>query len=315
MTQTRPGWVEYRGRTLYDTHGSKIGRIVEIYLDQEGGHAEWALVHTGLLGTKQTFVPLRGAQAEGDDLRATVDKEQAQQAPHIDPDSELSEQDEQQLFRHYDIPYTTEGSTTARSGNAGTGGDGGTHDGSWTGLRHETGEHAGGRHVQDRQVQDQHLQDQHLQDQHVRDEHGGAQGHDVSGPTTDEAMTRSEEELRVGTRSEERGRARLRKYVVTETETHTVPVTREEVRVEREPITETNRDAATDGPSISEEEHEVVLHEERPVVGKETVPKERVRMTKDVERDEEQVSDQVRKEHIDADDSTAGTTGEDARRR
>jgi sporulation protein YlmC with PRC-barrel domain len=52
MTQTRPGWVEYRGRTLYDTHGSKIGRIVEIYLDQEGGHAEWALVHTGLLGTK-----------------------------------------------------------------------------------------------------------------------------------------------------------------------------------------------------------------------------------------------------------------------
>ncbi|WP_116711202.1 DUF2382 domain-containing protein [Actinomycetospora cinnamomea] len=265
MTQTRPGWVEYRGRTLHDTHGSKIGRIVEIYLDHEGGQAEWALVHTGLLGTKQTFVPLRGAQAEGDDLRAAVDKDQAQQAPHIDPDTELSEQDEQRLFEHYDIPYTTAGSTTARSGDGGT-----TDQGSWTGLQHEQ----------------------------------GAVGHDTSGPTTDEAMTRSEEELRVGTRSEERGRARLRKYVVTETETHTVPVTREEVRVEREPITESNRDAATDGPAISEEEHEVVLHEERPVVGKETVPKERVRMSKDVERGEEQVAEDVRKEQIEADDST-----------
>jgi uncharacterized protein (TIGR02271 family) len=288
MTQTRPGWAEYRGRTLYDAHGSKIGRIVEIYLDHEGGQAEWALVHTGLLGTKQTFVPLRGAQAEGDDLRATVDKDQAQQAPHIDPDAELSEQDEQRLFEHYAIPYTTEGSTTARSGDAGT-----TGQGSWNELQHEQGHRSTAEDVEGRRAGGQD------------DEGRGAVGHDTSGPTTDEAMTRSEEELRVGTRSEERGRARLRKYVVTETETHTVPVTREEVRIEREPITESNREAATDGPSISEEEHEVVLHEERPVVGKETVAKERVRMSKDVERDEEQISEDVRKEQIDAEDSTA----------
>src|SRR5215217_4126672 len=84
-------------------------------------------------------------------------------------------------------------------------------------------------------------------------------GRDTSGPTTDEAMTRSEEELRVGTQTRERGRARLRKYVVTETQQVTVPVQREEVRVEREPITDANLDVATSGPAISEEEHEVTL--------------------------------------------------------
>ena len=130
---------------------------------------------------------------------------------------------------------------------------------------------------------------------------GGQVGHDTSGPTTDEAMTRSEEELKVGTAERERGRARLRKYVVTEEVTQTVPVKREEVRLEREPITDGNVDQALDGPEISEEEHEVVLHEEEPVVEKRTVPKERVRMEKESVSDEAQVSEKVRKEQIEAD--------------
>jgi len=126
-------------------------------------------------------------------------------------------------------------------------------------------------------------------------------GHDVSGPTTDDAMTRSEEELRVGTTQREAGRARLRKYVVTEEETVSVPVQREEVRVEREPITDANIDDAMDGPAISEEEHEVVLHAEEPVVEKRAVPKERVRMDKDAVTEQETVTEQVRKERIDVD--------------
>jgi uncharacterized protein (TIGR02271 family) len=130
----------------------------------------------------------------------------------------------------------------------------------------------------------------------------GTTGRDVSGPTTDDAMTRSEEELRVGTAERERGRARLRKYVVTEEVQQTVPVRREEVRVEREPITDANVDQALDGPEISEEEHEVVLHEEELVVEKRTVPKERVRMEKDSHTDQAQVSEEVRKERIEAED-------------
>ena len=127
----------------------------------------------------------------------------------------------------------------------------------------------------------------------------GTVGHDTSGPTTDSAMTRSEEQLHVGTEKVETGRARLRKRVVTETETRTVPVSHEELRVEREPITDGNLGASLDGPAISEEEHEVVLTAERPVVAKETVPVERVRLDKETVTEQAQVSEDVRKERID----------------
>jgi uncharacterized protein (TIGR02271 family) len=126
----------------------------------------------------------------------------------------------------------------------------------------------------------------------------GTVGHDTSGPTTDEAMTRSEEQLRAGTRSQESGRARLRKWVETETETVTVPVEKEKAVLEREPVTEGNADAALDGPAISEEEHEVVLNEERVVVDKEATPVERVRLGKESVTDEQTVTDEVRKEQV-----------------
>ena len=132
----------------------------------------------------------------------------------------------------------------------------------------------------------------------------GTVGHDTSGPTTDDAMTLSEERLNVGTRSEEIGRARLRKYVVTENVTESVPVTREEVRLEREPITDANIGNALDGPAISEEEHEVTLHAERAVVDKEAVPVERVRLDKTTVTDQEQVSENLRKEEIEVDGHT-----------
>jgi len=118
----------------------------------------------------------------------------------------------------------------------------------------------------------------------------------------DAAMTRSEEEVHIGTARRERGRARLRKYVVTEEVRRTVPVEREEARIEREPITDENVDAAMAGPEISTGEHEVVLHEEVPVVEKRVVPKERVRLEKEARTDEEQVVEHARKEQIEAED-------------
>ncbi len=127
-------------------------------------------------------------------------------------------------------------------------------------------------------------------------------GRDTSGPTTDDAMTRSEERLTAGTRTEQVGKARLRKYVVTEQQQVTVPVSREEVRLEREPITDANIGAAMDGPDISEEEHEVALHAERPVVNTEAVPVERVRLDKETVTEEERVTGEVRKEQIELND-------------
>ena len=126
----------------------------------------------------------------------------------------------------------------------------------------------------------------------------GTVGHDTSGPTTDTAMTRSEERLDVGTQQHEAGRVRLRKWVETENVTTTVPVTKERAVVEREPITGGNVDQALEGPAISEEEHEVVLNEERPVVSKTTEPVERVRVDKEVVTEQQTVSGDVRKERI-----------------
>jgi uncharacterized protein (TIGR02271 family) len=143
----------------------------------------------------------------------------------------------------------------------------------------------------------------------------GTVGRDVSGPTTDDAMTRSEEELRVGTTQRERGRVRLRKYVTTEHVQQTVPVRREKARLEREPITDANIDAATRGPDISEEEHEVVLREEEPVVEKRVVPRERVRLDKDTVTGEEQVAEQVRKEQIEVHDQDEKGGRHERRRR
>ena len=144
------------------------------------------------------------------------------------------------------------------------------------------------------------------------DDAPGAVGRDTSGPTTDSAMTRSEEQLRVGTQTQVAGKARLRKHVVTEHQQVTVPVTREEVTLEREPVTEANRGEAYDGPAISEEEHEVTLHAERPVVDTEAVAVERVRLGKETVTDQETVGGEVRKEEIEFDRGDA-TVRDDVR--
>ena len=268
MTQFTEAY-DFHGRALVDRNGEKIGTVDEIYTDQQGGQPEWALIHTGLLGTKKSFVPLRGASPSGEDVRVAVDKQAVKDAPGLDADQELSEAEERRLFEHYGVPYASEGSATAR-GMPGASTAAGQREGDDVVERGATPERAAGR--------------------------------DTSGPTTDDAMTRSEEELRVGTRTREAGRVRLRKYVVTEYVQQTVPVRREEVRIEREPITDANVDQAMTGREISEEEHEVVLYEEEPVVEKRVVPKERVRLSKEAFTEEQQVSERIRKEQIDVDD-------------
>jgi uncharacterized protein (TIGR02271 family) len=240
----------WQGATLVDADGDKVGTVESIYVDDQTGEPEWALVNTGLFGTKSSFVPLAQASGSGDQVQVPYEKQLVKDAPRVDTDQHLSEAEEQELWRHYGLDYDSE-YTTDRDGD-------GVYD-----------------HVQDSAV-----------------------GRDTSGPTTDDAMTRSEEELRIGTTQRERGRARLRKYVTTETQQVTVPVQREEVRVEREPITDANLDAATDGPAISEEEHEVTLREEEVVVDKRAVPKERVRLDTETVTDERQVAEEVRKEQI-----------------
>ncbi|MGI3784543.1 MAG: DUF2382 domain-containing protein [Janthinobacterium lividum] len=130
---------------------------------------------------------------------------------------------------------------------------------------------------------------------------------DRSDPAAGTAMTRSEERLVVGTQEREAGRARLRKHVVTEHVTQTVPVRHEEVRVTREPITEADRGAAVSDLAFREEDYEVVLHAETPVVEKVVVPVERVRLDTVTVTGQERVSADVRKEQIEVDDPIGNT--------
>ena len=116
---------------------------------------------------------------------------------------------------------------------------------------------------------------------------------------SDDSLTLSEERLRIGTERVVAGRARLRKYVVAETVTHTVPVRHEELRVFREPIAATELPAPdVIGPPLSEEEHEVLLFAERPVVHKDVVPVERIRLDTVTVEGEQTITDQLRKEHM-----------------
>ncbi len=93
----------FRGEDLTDEAGEKIGKVVEMYLDADSGEPEWALVHTGLFGSKQTFVPLRGATEEDGGLRVPHTKQQVGDAPHMDPSGQLTKDQESELYRHYGV--------------------------------------------------------------------------------------------------------------------------------------------------------------------------------------------------------------------
>ena len=95
--------LELRGSDLLDEEGEKIGKVVEMYLDADSGEPEWALVHTGLFGSKQTFVPLRDATEDDGDLRVPHAKKLVGDAPHIDPTGQLTKDQESELYRHYGI--------------------------------------------------------------------------------------------------------------------------------------------------------------------------------------------------------------------
>ncbi|NKY89280.1 DUF2382 domain-containing protein [Nocardia veterana] len=243
--------------TVYDSHDDKIGKVKNIYVNNETGSPTWVAVSTGLF-RHDSLVPLVGAQhnPQADALRVSVDKEMVKSAPAVEQDGHISSQGEAELFRHYHVDPNHAGWDAYGRAVRGTG------DG--TGRQAQPGTNA---------------------------------------PVDDRGMVRSEERLNVDTQREAVGTARLRKYVVTEDQTVTVPTSHEEVRVEREPVT-----SADARPDLGEQEQEVTLHRDRVTVDKETVPVERVRLAVDDVEEQQTVADTVRKERIE-------TEGTDPQRR
>jgi sporulation protein YlmC with PRC-barrel domain len=170
--------LDWRGRTVVDRAGEKIGTLKDIYLD-EHERPSWGGVDTGLFAMRETLVPLGEARLEGDAVRLPYDEDHVKDAPNVDPEVQLSDDEEEQLYRHY-------------SGDASTESD--------------------------------------------ADETGA-----VAAGASRDAMTRSEEEVHIRKRRRERGRVRLKKYVVTDYVEKKVPVQREEVRMEYEPADDADR--------------------------------------------------------------------------
>jgi stress response protein YsnF len=184
--------LEWRGRTVVDRNGERIGTLDELYLDERDEPA-WATVRAGVLGLRSSLVPLSDMKPVGEELEVPYDRQRVKDAPAIEPSEQVADEDADRLRQHYGLDEQgAEREDIAASRMTETGLEGDEHD----------------------------------------DDRAAAAAADAE---TDDAMTRSEEELVVGTRRRTRGRARLRKYVVTEHVQRTIPVRREEVRVEFEP--------------------------------------------------------------------------------
>ncbi|MFC1433647.1 PRC and DUF2382 domain-containing protein [Streptacidiphilus sp. N1-3] len=270
------------GHKVLDAQGHKIGQAEEVYLDDSTGRPQWVTVKGGLFGGKGHFAPLDGASMVEDEVQLACAKSQVDSAPDLETGRHLSVEEERALYQHYGLgrpetPTAVNGmnqfgqADTDRDLNAGMTG----MTTSTTGAMAAAG---------------------------ARTEAGSDLKADGIRGTENE-LTRYEERLHVGTERVEAGHAHLHKYVTTEQVQQTVPLTHQEVRIEREAIPESERRSAMGHAEIAEADADVLLFQERTVVTKETVPVERVRMRVEEVTEDVVVRDEVRTEHIDYQDA------------
>ncbi|MFJ9030652.1 DUF2382 domain-containing protein [Streptomyces sp. NPDC102274] len=276
------------GLAIYDKDGDKIGNVGQVYVGDRSGRPEWVTVKTGLFGMKESLVPLSGARRAGEDIHVPYAKETVKDAPRLDADEHLDPSQEKQLYKHYGLTATGAGLGMASDTAAGTGTTSGTATGaaSGTGRKGAGTASTGGTGRPMAGVRGS-----------MPDE--GKEGHG-------EELIRSEERLYVSTEEHEVGHARLRKVVVTENVTTSVPLSHEEIRVVHEAIAPEDRTGVR-GSRIGEAQTEVTLHAEQPVIRKESVPVERVRMETEKVTEQKEVSAEVRKEQIEYDTDQTDT--------
>ncbi|MFF0989648.1 PRC and DUF2382 domain-containing protein [Kocuria nitroreducens] len=301
--------------TAYGSDGDKIGKVEQVFLDDNTEEVTFVTVNTGLFGTKESFVPVDGAQQDGDRFVLPYTKDVVKDAPNVDADQHLSPAEEEEIYRYYKMNYSG-ADDRDRDRTAGTAGTAGLAD------RDDRYAADTDRNAVPATGTAGYPENDGYDDRNRTDRNSTAGIADVDRDLTDRdrdltdrdrdltdradnGVVRHEEQLHVGKEQRETGRARLRKYVVTENETVDVPLEREEVRVERTPLSGTE---ATSG-TIGEEDVEVTLHEERPVVAKETVGVEKVGLEKETVRDTERVDAEVRKEQVEVETDAERGTG------
>lgn len=256
------------GSRVVSSDNEDVGTVDEVFVDEQTHQPAFVSVKGGIFGMRERMVPLQGARVGTDQVQVPFDRQRIKDAPNSGSADGTGPQATAELYRHYGITRSDLPGQRAGEDAASARGSADTGAG------------------QDRTASSR----------------AGESGDDEI------TVTRSEEEMHVGTEQRESDRVHVRKRVETEQVERTVPTSREEVRVEREPIADGERAGAA---TIGEDEHEMTLHEQRPVVSTESVPVERVRVTRDQVQDEETVSGQVHKEHVDvshdADPDARGT--------
>ncbi|MFI0482563.1 PRC and DUF2382 domain-containing protein [Actinomadura sp. 9N215] len=338
--QTQTQVRELMGMSVTDTNGTKVGTIKQVYLNDDSGAPEWVTVHTGWFGMRESFVPLSGARKSEDMLRVPYDKETIKGAPNVDADEHLSHGQIVNLYRHYGVrpPAGRSGGGGETDTSQGTaedrpkaGGEAAAEDkagaegesaADLSGSQGRSGKPddpgmagaagtagmagAAGMAVRpDRAKRDQGREGEREQAMPQQSPRTGAEA-----PMTE--MTRSEERMRVDTERHESGRVRIHKWVETEMVERTVTVAHEEIKIDREPIKDGR---PSPDVSIAEADREIILYEERPIMTKETVPVERVRVRTERVQDEQTVRGELRKERVEVTrDESPGTDRPSAER-
>ncbi len=286
---------QYAGYTVYDNAGSKIGKVDDLFLD-ENDSPEYIGVKMGFLGTSSTLIPMEAATVDESAGAITVstDKETAKNGPAFNDDREITPEYENEVRSYYGLGAL---SGTDDRGSYGDYDD--DHSGAGTTGSTSAGTVGSGMSMGD--TESGEFREHESTDEGVSQSHG-----DDLADEDELRVQRSEEELRAGTREREAGAMRVRKRVRTDRESIEVPTKHEEVSVERVPVSGEATEA-----QIGEEEVEVPVTEEEVVTDKRAVAKEEVRLRKDVVEETEVVEDDVRREEVDVEDATEQGRGLD----
>lgn len=263
----------YMGKTAVDTSGDKIGTVQQVYVNDTSGLPDWVTLKTGMFG-KDRFAPLYGTSLDEDNLVLPYGQDVVKDSPEVSDTDHLDKDESDALYAYYQ-KYLGQG------GHDETGTDTEHHE-DRTQAAVATGNAVTGDVATGNAVSGDVAT-------------GNAVTGDMATGNADGTLTRSEEQLRVGTQRVEAGRAGIRKYVVTEQQTVNVPVSHDEVRVVREPLQPGD---STDGATIGEDSIDVALMEDQVVVDKDVVGVEKVRLATETVTEQQAVSDSVRKEQI-----------------
>jgi uncharacterized protein (TIGR02271 family) len=283
----------YSGYTVVDEGGSKIGKVDDLFLD-ENDQPEYFGVKTGFLGTSSTLIPadVTTTDEANQTISVSSDKNTVKDGPAFDDDREITPEYENEVRSYYGL-----GSVDTTEDRGAYGDYDGEHSGAGTTGPASAGTVGSGMSMGDTETGEFR--------EHDRADEGPAQSRGDDLEDEDELrVQRSEEELVAGTREREAGSVNVRKRVRIDRERVEVPTRREEVSVERVPASGDASEA-----QIGAEEVSVPVVEDEVVVQKKPVVKEEIRLRKDVVHERQVVEEDVRREEVNIEDDTRRRRG------